>query len=198
MRRDQSQRGRRERMPVSRSSGFVSPFEDLFDPFRMFEEAFGGRFPRLSSELERRFSPAMDVEESDSEYCIIADLPGVKKEDLSIDCSENQITISAERREEEQSEQRRSTRRFYGSFRRSFLLPNGVNADEIRADYENGELVIHIPKSEKSRPRRIEIGERHSTAASNSTAASHDAATPHSAPNPREGQEQQKPSSAVH
>lgn len=161
MRKDLSTlNNRREGLPVTRRpSGFLSPwFEDFFEPTRWFDDFFGRELSPMYG--ERSFlSPAIDIDETDSEYIVTADLPGVKKENVSIECSGNQLSISAERKYES-TEGRRSDRRerYYGSYQRSFTLPTGADADRIEASFEGGVLTVTIPKGEQAKARKIEIG----------------------------------------
>lgn len=164
--------GRTERMPAVRHSTFLSPFEELFEPPRLFND-FLSRFPTAFDwNTDRFLTPALDLEENDNEYMVYVDLPGVKKEDIKVECSDNTLSISAERSEETGNRRRGPSRRFYGSFQKTFTLPAGVVADQVRADFENGELTVHIPKGEEAKPRRIEIGER-KAASSEKTQSKH-------------------------
>lgn len=153
-----------ERLPVSKRSGMsLSPFfEDFWEPMRLFDDFFRRDYlPSMSMAEPQWLSPAIDVEETDSEYLVYADLPGVKKEDINVECSENQLTITAERKYESVEGRKRDRQeRFYGKYQRSFTLPQGIRADNIQADFSNGELVVHVPKGEESKARKIEIGER--------------------------------------
>jgi HSP20 family protein len=162
MRKDlsRSQPGQVDRMPASRRSSFLSPWsDDFWEPTRWFDDFFGrdmSNFP-----MDSRFlSPAIDIEESNDEYVVSADLPGIKKEDISIECHENQLTISAERKYESNEGKKHDRReRFYGTYQRSFTLPSGIDPDKIEASYEGGVLNIRIPKGEQQKARRIEIGD---------------------------------------
>lgn len=128
-------------------------WDDLLRPSRFFEDFFR----RGSPGSEARFlSPSVDVEETEDEYQVCVDLPGFKKDDIRVDCTDNQVSISAEKSEEETK--RRSTRRYHGSFCRTFSLPQGVSSDDVKADYENGVLTVHIPRGEETKSRRVEIG----------------------------------------
>lgn len=154
--------GREEQLPISRrSSLFSSPWsEDYLDPVRMFDRFFN-RDLSAFTENNRSMAPAIDVDETNDAYIVCADLPGVKKEDVSIECSGNQLTISAERKYETPEGGKNGRReRFYGSYQRSFTLPSGVDADKIAATFEGGELKLQIPKGEQARSRKIEIGEK--------------------------------------
>ncbi|MCM2278251.1 MAG: Hsp20/alpha crystallin family protein [Oligoflexia bacterium] len=137
---------------------------------RMFDEFFSGTpFPNLIGPTrsllemgEREYIPACDVQDSDTQYLLSFDLPGVKKEDVKIDLRDNLLTVSGERKEESYKEEkgkRVSEERMYGSFVRSFTLPSGVDPNKVEASYENGVLQIAIPKAPEAQGRHIPIKE---------------------------------------
>ena len=152
MRKD-SQLSRHDQSPTRRPK-FLSPWaSDFWEPTRFFDEVFGG------IDNENFLAPAIDIEEADAEYLVSADLPGMKKADISIECANNQLNISAERKYENTDGRKQGrTERFYGTYQRCFTLPAGVDAEKIQADYEGGVLTVHLPKGEKSKAKRIQIG----------------------------------------
>ncbi|MBU5315390.1 Hsp20/alpha crystallin family protein [Clostridium bornimense] len=101
-----------------------------------------------------------DIKETENEYLVEAELPGVKKEDISLEYKDNNLTISAKRDEfiNEEKDNYIRRERHYGNFSRSFYVDN-INKDDILAKFENGELKIVLPKIEKTSPssNRIEI-----------------------------------------
>lgn len=100
----------------------------------------------------------LDVIEKDDEYLVKASLPGIKPEDLDITYQSNTLSIQGETTEEEKHEDARyhlQERRF-GRFSRSVTLPD-VDADKIEAEYHDGVLTLHLPKSEEVKPKRIQI-----------------------------------------
>ncbi len=107
------------------------------------------------------FSPACDVNETETHYLMSFDVPGVKKEDIKIDLRGHTLTVSGEKKEE--FEQKNGsvykTERSSGSFLRSFELPEDIKAGQIEALYENGVLRVAIPKTEASKTEQIKIGE---------------------------------------
>lgn len=128
-------------------------FDDLIsDPFSSWPSF---AVPSLIEEAE--FIPAAEIDETDTHYLLSFDLPGVKKEDLKLDLRNNQLTVSGERKEEFKG--RGARERYYGSFSRSFILPSGVNADQVEAHFESGVLQIELPKSEPSKAKEIPIKE---------------------------------------
>lgn len=112
-----------------------------------------------SSRQQPVWRPRMDLIETDDAYRIHLDMPGLNKEDLNINYKNNQLVISGERTSEqtEEGEEYVRVERSFGHFRRSFTLPRTVNEDEITASYDNGVLTISVPKTEKVKPREIEI-----------------------------------------
>ena len=104
--------------------------------------------------------PALDVWETENEIVYALDLPGIPEEKISVELDDGALTISAEReRTEEQSDERfyRYERRF-GTFSRTFAVPQGVSASDISADYKDGVLEVHLKKPEQPKPKRIQIG----------------------------------------
>ncbi|MCH7472823.1 Hsp20/alpha crystallin family protein [bacterium] len=105
------------------------------------------------------WSPAVDVAESDDSFVVMAELPGMKKEDISIELENNVLSLKGERRFEtkEEGENYHSIERSYGSFCRSFKLPKNVEGDAISAEYKDGVLKVTLPKKEEVKPKKVEI-----------------------------------------
>src|SRR5437588_1936846 len=104
--------------------------------------------------------PALDVWETEREIVYALDLPGIAEENISVELDEGALTITAEReRTQEESEERfyRFERRF-GTFSRTFGVPQGVSESDVHADYEDGVLEVHVRKPEQPKPKRIQIG----------------------------------------
>jgi len=109
---------------------------------------------------QRSWVPALDVWETEGEIVYALDLPGIPEDDISVEFEDGALTVTAQReRKEELSEDQlyRFERRF-GTYSRTFGLPQGVTEDQINADYKNGVLEIHVAKPEQPKPRRIQIG----------------------------------------
>lgn len=131
---------------------------------RIMKRAFTG-WPRLSLEGEAgakfEWSPSADISETDKEYLIRAELPAVKKEDVKVTVDGGMITIEGERKQlkEEKNEKFHQVESYYGSFTRSFGLPDDVNVDAIRCEDKDGVLTVHIPKTEthKAKPKQITV-----------------------------------------
>lgn len=132
--------------------GLQREIDRLFDNF--FQPSSGE-----SSESTATWAPRTDLVETEDAYRIHVDIPGMTKDDLTINYQDDQLVISGERRDESREEKDRYVRveRSFGHFYRAFTLPKTVNADAISANYENGVLTISVPKAEEVKPRQIEI-----------------------------------------
>jgi HSP20 family protein len=121
----------------------------LFNSF--FDEEGTGR---------RRWAPAIDLLERDDSLVLKADLPGLTEDDVQLEVRDNVLTISGERRSDVEDKKNGYYRveRSFGRFSRSLTLPEGVDAEQIAAKFENGVLEVTIPKPEERQPRRITIG----------------------------------------
>jgi HSP20 family protein len=130
---------------------FSSEINRLFDT--LFEAG-------NSVNRNQRWAPAMDLVEADDHFVLKADLPGLGEEDVSIEVQDNVLTISGERKSEQERKEKGWYRleRSFGRFSRSLTLPEGVNADAISAHFDKGVLEVTIPKPEERKPRRITIG----------------------------------------
>lgn len=143
--------------PIRELDTIQSEFNRLFNSFFDTPTAGNGSAPR-------RWVPPMDLVETDADYVLRADLPGMAEQDVKIELEDNVLTISGERRSED--EQRKAgyyrLERSFGSFRRSLTLPEGVDSEAIKATFANGVLEVRIPKPEQRQPRRVQIsvGER--------------------------------------
>lgn len=123
-------------------------FEEMWrDPF------FGDR------ELATFWTPAPDFSETNDDYVVRLEAPGVKMEDIEVTVEGGVLTIKGkrERNEEHKTETIHRTERVYGSFARSPTLPAGVKTDDIAATYKDGILEIRLPKSEESKPKKIAL-----------------------------------------
>ena len=105
------------------------------------------------------WAPAVDIKEEDDQYLLIADIPGVDPKDIDIHMDSNILTIKGERNSELKTEQEGFKRieRKHGVFYRRFTMPEGVNADSVNANSNNGVLTVSIPKQEAVQPRKISV-----------------------------------------
>ena len=132
----------------------LNDFDDLFSQF------WGQKAPLMSDESDSQyFTPAIDIHETDTEYQMSVDLPGLKKEDVKIEINARSLTLSGVRHFEnkEQSEGYNRREKFYGEFRRSFTLPENINTEDIKAQMENGVLELRLPKHEVARSKTVTI-----------------------------------------
>jgi HSP20 family protein len=106
-----------------------------------------------------QWSPLVDITEDEKEYLIKAELPEMKKEDVRLTVENDVLAISGERKFEKEEKGRKYHRveRAYGSFVRSFSLPEDADGSKVTADFKDGMLQVHLPKSEKAKPKAIEI-----------------------------------------
>jgi HSP20 family protein len=139
------------------------PFSDMDRVFsRIVPRSFGSR-PRLSwrgdGGTKFEWSPSADISETDKEYLVRAELPAVKKDDVTVTVDGRMITIEGERKQEKQEKNEKFHRveSFFGSFSRSFSLPENVDTANIKCDSKDGVLTVHIPKKQIERPKTLEI-----------------------------------------
>jgi HSP20 family protein len=150
-----------EREKEKRSVARWNPFED-----------FGWWFPSLSRTsagelLEdfwgRRgiaeFSPATDITEDDAHYIVTAELPGMKRNDVTVEVKDGVLTIHGEKKSEreEKTEKRRYVERTFGSFSRAFTLPSDADENKVEAGFKDGVLTITLAKTEQRKPRVIDV-----------------------------------------
>jgi HSP20 family protein len=109
--------------------------------------------------LMAEWAPAVDVQETDGEYLIKADLPDVKKEDVHVELQDGMLCLRGERRQEKEEKGKKFHRieRAYGQFERRLALPSEVDSQKVAAEFKNGVLNVHLPKSAHAKPRAIEV-----------------------------------------
>jgi len=142
-----------------------NPVKDLLEMEREFSKlfnSFGRRFLDTNSKEELDnivWMPLADISEDKDNFSIKMDIPGIKKDDVKISFSDGQLSISGERKEEKDSKDTTFHRveRTYGKFYRSFNLPQKIRYDQIEAVFNDGQLLVTIPKSEEAKPKEIEI-----------------------------------------
>src|SRR5881275_2043285 len=142
-----------------------------WEPFREMED-FQNRLSTLFGRPLRRtnghgreditladWMPLADITEDDKEYLIKAELPEMKKEDVKVTVENGVLTISGERKFEQEEKKKKYHRveRGYGTFMRSFTLPDDADFNKVNAQFKNGVLMVHVPKSERAQPKQIEV-----------------------------------------
>jgi HSP20 family protein len=136
-------------------------------PFRGFT-ALQDQVNRIFNETVRNqgdestltaWAPSVDIYETPNELVVKADLPEVEEKDIDVRVENNLLTIRGERKFDKSVAEDNYLRieRTYGTFSRSFSLPNTVSADAIRAEYKNGVLTVNLPKREESKPRQVKV-----------------------------------------
>jgi HSP20 family protein len=120
------------------------------------DRAFG-RLLANQSPGTRGWLPPADIYETDDDVVIELDAPGCHSEDLSVEAIDGQLVIVGERQPAEQATRRYRSERWSGKFVRSFTLQPNIRTDDIRADYRNGVLTVHLRKPEETKPKRITI-----------------------------------------
>jgi HSP20 family protein len=139
------------------------PFKDMDDLHRRLSSLFALTPRRTSDEKEHmtvaEWSPMVDITEDDKEYLIKAELPEVRKEDVKVTVENGVLTITGERKFEQEEKGKRYHRieRSYGSFARSFTVPDDADDTKVSAEFKDGVLVVRLAKNEKARPKSIEV-----------------------------------------
>jgi HSP20 family protein len=123
-----------------------------WDPFREIA-------PMSSIDRMADFDAAFEIKETKEGYLFKADVPGIKEDDLTINLTGNRLTVSGKREEEKRQEHETyfSYERSYGSFTRSFTLPDGIDAEKVNATLKDGVLSILVPKKPEAQPKKVDI-----------------------------------------
>ena len=127
---------------------------------RMFDDTIRTLHPTDGEELEKgTWAPAVDIYETNDSFVVSADLPGLNKDEIQIDLKDNTLTLKGEKKFEEKVSKDNYIRveRAYGSFVRSFTLPQNVDPEKIKAKYKEGILEMTIPKKEEAKPKQIKV-----------------------------------------
>jgi HSP20 family protein len=138
------------------------PFRELAAGQRAFDRLFREAFSGQSGEGElstRTWAPAVDIYENGDNLVLKAELPGVKPEDVEVRVEDHTLYLKGERKFEKEVKEENYHRveRSYGSFARSFSLPNTVDSEKVNADYKDGILTLTMPKKEEAKPKTIKI-----------------------------------------
>lgn len=139
-----------------------------WDPFRDVEDMFDRYTRSIGMPMRRRgpavaesgdWSPRVDISETDNHFQILAEIPGINRDDVKINIEDGVLTIRGERKEEKEDTGRKFHRmeRYYGVFSRSFSLPPNVDESRIEAIFKEGLLTLQLPKTEAAKPKSIEV-----------------------------------------
>jgi HSP20 family protein len=149
-------------IPVGRQRGVArtdNPFISLQNEIDRLFENFTAGFPSIGNGMTNITLPSMDVSETDKEIEITAELPGLEEKDVQINVSDNILSIRGEKKAEKEQKDKnyRMVERSYGSFERSLELPDGINADAIKASIDKGVLKVVVPKPAPAQSKKIEV-----------------------------------------
>ena len=149
-------RGDRERSPATRSES-LSPVLSLHRQMnRLFDDVFRGfDDPRLWG--GRGAWPSVDVEETEKEYRVTAELPGLEERDVEVLLQDGLLTVRGEKKLETEARNRSYSERFYGRFERQITLDRDVDDGAVNATFKNGVLTVTLPKAADARPRQISV-----------------------------------------
>jgi len=105
------------------------------------------------------WTPVVDISETDDEYLIKAELPEVKRDDVKVSVESGVLTLRGERKKEKEEKGKKFHRieRYYGSFLRTFGVPDNVDETRVKAEFKDGLLNVHLPKTEKAKPKALEV-----------------------------------------
>lgn len=136
------------------------PFREIEDMFDRYTKAVG--WPRRGGQeviTTGDWSPRVDIVETEKEFTIKAEIPEVKKEDVKVTVDNGVLTLRGERKQEKEEKNKKFHRveRYYGSFTRSFTLPDNVDESKIEASFKDGMLNLQVPKTEKTKPKGIDV-----------------------------------------
>ncbi len=137
--------------------GNLQSFQDEMN--RMFNQFFQGGTGEEAGWGVHTWAPPVDIYETDDALILKAELPGVSKDDVSIDIHQNTLILRGQRKHEAEVKEENYHRveRAYGTFQRSFMLPTLVDQEHVQATYTDGVLELRLPKSEAAKPKRIAI-----------------------------------------
>src|SRR6266850_4425624 len=142
-----------------------SPLREMEDAQNRFNRFFSGGFPNrigsgeIHSLAVADWSPEVDISEDDHGYLLKADLPEMKKDDVKVTVEDGILNVSGERKTEKEDQKRKFHRieRSYGTFRRSFTLPEDADSTKVTAEFRDGVLKVHLPTTAIARSKAIEI-----------------------------------------
>jgi len=139
---------------------FYREMENMSDRINKFFGTWTRPYEVTESLKVADWAPAVDIQETEKEYLLKLEIPEVKKEDVKVTIAENELTITGERKleKEEKEENFHRVERRYGSFIRAFTLPNTVDPESAKANYDKGVLKLTFAKRAEAKPKQIKIG----------------------------------------
>lgn len=153
---------------LTRWSPFRTKGWDPFKDLENFEQRLASSFGRLTRKPNSEASeaitttdwaPLVDITEDDKEFMVKAELPGLKKEEVKVTVEDGVMTVSGERKVEKEEKTKKYHRieRAYGKFERSFTLPENADGTKVNAEFKEGVLLVHLPKSEKPASKALDV-----------------------------------------
>ena len=138
------------------------PFRDIMTTHRDFDRLLKEAFTPFFGEGEpstRTWAPPVDIYENENDIVLKAELPGIDPKDVEVRVEDNTLYLKGERKFEKEvkNENYHRVERSYGSFARSFSLPNSINSEKVKAEYKDGLLTLTLPKREEAKPKTIRI-----------------------------------------
>jgi HSP20 family protein len=147
-------------IPYFRFAGdpYYRDMEDMSERLNRFFGTWTRPFEKEALKATE-WAPVVDIQETDKEYLLKAELPEIAKEDVKVTIEEGVLTLQGERKQEKEEKGKKFHRieRSYGTFLRTFTVPEDADATKVAADFKEGMLRIHLPKTEKPRPKAIEV-----------------------------------------
>jgi HSP20 family protein len=140
-----------------------NPFKEMDELQNRLNHFFGTPTPTRANDEESmapaRWAPLVDIVEDEKEYLIKAELPEIKKDDISVKVEKGILSITGERKFEKEENEKKYHRveRSYGHFTRTFSLPDDADAEHVKAEFKDGVLLVHVQKAEKAKPKQIEV-----------------------------------------
>ncbi len=159
-RKEKERKEKKRKEKESSATSPADPFREL-DVFRSLSNPWGS-VPSLLQrfdQLPKTLAPSVDISENDGHYVVTAEIPGTKKEDLTVELENDVLVIRGEKKSEreEKDEHRRYVERTYGSFSRSFSLPGNADPDQVDASMQDGVLTVSIGKREEAKPKAVAV-----------------------------------------
>ncbi len=140
------------------------PFRELDDLHKRLSTLFGRVPVKTNGEQQEaltvtEWAPVVDIVEDDTQYVITAELPGLSKDAIHVGVQDDVLTISGERQYEQEAKDKKFHRieRAHGSFSRSFTIPKNSDGEKVSAEFKDGMLQVHLPKTETVQPKQIEV-----------------------------------------
>ena len=137
-----------------------NPTREMMRGDRVFDEMMRRMWGDDNGEVvQTMWAPRVDIDETNNDYVVTADLPGMKREDIDVTIENGELRISGERKTEREEKEgtARVRERAYGSFVRTFNIGNNVDVEKIRANFKDGVLELTLPKAEQKKPKKIKI-----------------------------------------